>query len=390
MRSATRVVKVNAARVHCSVKKTQKHTFFRRWEPRLEMARSFVDHLSSMAFPASSRALLLCVGLTLSSLATTQSALAAGVKITEEARKHFNAGVALLRDPDGARYEEAYREFKVAYQASPSWKILGNLGLAAMKLERDGEAIAAFERYLKEGGKELDAAERADIERDLNTLRSSAVTLTLTTNPADLTITDERVPVQGTPIRNRYQSQGGTLKVVVRPGHHVISAVSDGKPTRTWELDAEPGTSLQHHFDLDAAEQPATVTPVAAAAPNSAAATAPAPAKRPVPTSVWIGAAATGALAIGAGVTGVLALGKNSDYQQANGVDAEAAESLKSETDTLNLVTDILIAAAVVSAGVTTYLYIKRPERQTMGTELRLAPAVGLQTATLRLEGTFR
>jgi len=50
------------------------------------------------------------------------SALAADVKITDEARKHFNAGVALLRDPDGARYEEAYREFKVAYAASPSWK----------------------------------------------------------------------------------------------------------------------------------------------------------------------------------------------------------------------------------------------------------------------------
>ncbi|HEY6078586.1 MAG TPA: hypothetical protein VIW29_07275 [Polyangiaceae bacterium] len=311
------------------------------------------------------------------------------MKITDDARKHFNSGVAHLRDPDGARYEEAYREFKVAYQASPSWKILGNLGLAAMKLERDGEAIAAFERYLQEGGKELEASERADIERDLNTLRSSAVTLTLTTNPADLTITDERVPVQGSPIRNRYQSQGGTLTLLVRPGHHVISAVADGKPTRTWELDAEPGTSQQHHFDLDAVEQPAAAAaPVTGAAP--AATPAPEAASRPVPTSVWIGAAATGALAIGASVTGVMALGKNSDYQDVNGVDAGAAENLKSEADTLNLVTDILIAAAVVGAGVTTYLYIKRPEQQRMGTVIRLAPAVGLQTATLRLEGTFQ
>ena len=168
---------------------------------------------SRLAFPVA-------FGLLLAAL----PAWAADVKITDEARKHFNAGVSLLRDPDGARYEEAYREFKAAYEASPSWKILGNLGIAAMKLERDGDAIAAIERYLSEGKKELDASERADMERDLNTLRASAATVSLTTTPADVTISDERAPVQGSPVRNRYQSQGGSLKLQIRPGHHVIVA----------------------------------------------------------------------------------------------------------------------------------------------------------------------
>jgi len=45
------------------------------------------------------------------------SAGAADAPITDEARTHFSAGVNLLRDPDGARYEEAYREFKAAYAA---------------------------------------------------------------------------------------------------------------------------------------------------------------------------------------------------------------------------------------------------------------------------------
>jgi tetratricopeptide (TPR) repeat protein len=82
----------------------------------------------------------------------------ADVQITEEARQHFKAGVNLLNDPDGPRYEEAYREFKAAYASSPSYKILGNLGLCAMKLERDGEAIEYYDRYLQEGGKEIDQA----------------------------------------------------------------------------------------------------------------------------------------------------------------------------------------------------------------------------------------
>ena len=71
--------------------------------------------------------------------------LAQDVPISDEARAHFTTGVNLLQDPDGARYEEAYREFKEAYAESPSWKILGNLGICAMKLERDSEAISAFD-----------------------------------------------------------------------------------------------------------------------------------------------------------------------------------------------------------------------------------------------------
>ena len=61
--------------------------------------------------------------------------------VSDAAKKHFQAGVDLLTDPDGARYEEALREFRAAYADSPSWKILSNLGLSAMKLERNGEAI---------------------------------------------------------------------------------------------------------------------------------------------------------------------------------------------------------------------------------------------------------
>src|SRR3954467_10251265 len=104
--------------------------------------------------------------LGLALLAATASAWA-DVPISDDARAHFTAGVSFLQDPDGARYEEAYREFKTAYAASPSWKILGNLGIAACKLERDGEAIDAFTKSLAEGGSQIDGEERAQFERDL-------------------------------------------------------------------------------------------------------------------------------------------------------------------------------------------------------------------------------
>src|SRR6478735_11807780 len=60
---------------------------------------------------------------------------AAEVQPSAEARQQFQLGVSLLQDPDGARYEDAFKAFYRAYELSPSWKILGNIGLSAMKLE---------------------------------------------------------------------------------------------------------------------------------------------------------------------------------------------------------------------------------------------------------------
>ena len=81
---------------------------------------------------ARARWLSLPVALLIATTAT--AAWADDVPISDAARQHFQAGVNLLQDPDGARYAEAYREFQTAYADSPSWKILSNLGITALKL----------------------------------------------------------------------------------------------------------------------------------------------------------------------------------------------------------------------------------------------------------------
>ena len=62
---------------------------------------------------------LLTLNLALASALCSAPARADAVAISEEARSHFTAGVNFLQDPDGARYDDAYREFKAAYAASP-------------------------------------------------------------------------------------------------------------------------------------------------------------------------------------------------------------------------------------------------------------------------------
>ncbi len=311
------------------------------------------------------------------------------VPITEEARAHFQAGVNFLQDPDGARYEEAYREFKAAYASSPSWKILGNLGLTAMKLERDGEAIQAYEKYLAEGGDQIDPAERAQVERDLATLKASLVTVTLSSVPAGATITDERVPNQGGVIVNRYPALDAPAVLGIRPGHHKITATLAGHDPQVWEFDAASGGSLTHAFELvptgtATASTSATLTPPAAPMDTGT--------ERPIPTGVYIGAAATGALAVGAIVTGILASSKKSEFDDANdGTNPRAAEDLKDSGETLNLVTDVFIGGAVVAGAVTAVLYFTRPaapaQRDTRA--LRIRPLLGRNAGALTVSGSF-
>jgi hypothetical protein len=193
-------------------------------------------------------------------------ALAADVVINEEARAHFTAGVNLLQDPDGARYEEAYREFKAAYAASPSWKILGNLGISAMKLERDGEAIEAYRKYLTEGGKQVEADERAQFQRDLATLESGVVRLTLDSEPPGALIEDERFPTTGNAIRNAYTTNG-PLQIGVRAGRHRFTAKLAGRPDAVWEVELSPRQQQSYVFKFGQPSSAATAAAPATGAP---------------------------------------------------------------------------------------------------------------------------
>ncbi len=255
------------------------------------------------------------VGLVIGGLALP--ALAADVAISDEARAHFSAGVNLLQDPDGARYEEAYREFKAAYATSPSWKILGNLGLSAMKLERDSEAIDAIKKYLAEGGKNIDADERAQFQRDLATLESGVAHVVLQSEPPGATIEDERLPASGPAIRNSYVADGQS-QLGVRSGRHRFTAKLAGRADVVWEVELSPKQQVSHTFTLP---EPAVAAPVAA--PTSA----PAPVAMVDTTSSQGGnGLRTGAyVALGAGVVGLAAgtifgLSAKSKYKEANDI----------------------------------------------------------------------
>jgi hypothetical protein len=222
-------------------------------------------------------------------LLITTRAPAADASINEEARKYFQAGVSFLQDPDGARYEDAYREFEAAYAASPSPKILGNIGYCALKLERDGEAITAYTRYLQEVP-DVDPAEAAQVSRDVATLRAGLVRITLTVDSPGTTVVDKRLPARGESITNLYGPVSGRIDIGLRPGHHIIALKAHGETMQPWEFDAKPGAMLSQAFVLKAAAE---------STHGSSSLVLP-----------WIVTSIGGAALIGGAVVGAVTLGK--------------------------------------------------------------------------------
>jgi hypothetical protein len=242
---------------------------------------------------------------TLAQAAGKEAAVAAQpVQITDKARELFRTGVTLLQDPDGARYEEAYQQFKAAYSESPSWKILGNLGFTAMKLERDGEAIQAFQGYLQQGGKELSKAERAQFQSDLDTLSATAASVTILGLPAGTRVTDVRSPNQGSDVKNYYEvPESGSLVLRVRPGAHRFTAQWGGQQPQTHELETSSKGTHELKFETAPPEpvqpEPVAPPPAPTPAPLSASTSDDGFFQSPLPMYISFG---VGAVGVGLGV----------------------------------------------------------------------------------------
>jgi hypothetical protein len=188
----------------------------------------------------------------------------------EAAKRYFQNGVELITAAQ-PNYQDAYYQFQLAYQESAkSWKVLGNLGLCALKLERDQEALSYYEQYFEKGRGEIAAEERNAIEQDLMLIKGNLATVHVSSPTADLKVLDQRagssVPAQ------QYSLQGGKLELQLRAGNHSITAIN-GDKRLSWDVVLEPKATASHVFDFDAPVAVAAVSPPPASeapAPHSA------------------------------------------------------------------------------------------------------------------------
>ncbi len=270
---------------------------------------------------------------------------------TAEADARFRRGVELYKETD---YGAALTEFRRAYALAPAYQVLYNVAGACYQLRDYACALRAFERYLTDGGAQIAADRRAEVERDIAVLRGRVVTVALSTSVPDVEIAVDDVPVGRTPLAEPLLMSAGRRRIV---------AAAAGRPAVTRVIDVAGGDRVELSLEIpDAhAQQAVSAGPrlVAPSREQPRVAKDRAPRReRSVPVLPWI---ATGALAAGAAVTGVLALGASSDLDTELGAfpgDAPAIERERTRTATLALTADLLAGAAVIAGGVALYLTV--------------------------------
>ena len=341
--------------------------------------------------------------LLLAAVLFTTTAAHAEDKISDEAKLYFKNGVELIQ-ASPPNYQDAYYQFKLAYEKSNSWKVLGNLGLCALKLERDGEALEAYTNYLKGGGKQVDSEERKAMERDSLLISGNTSIVSVTSDVGDATVIDARAGSSVPP--QSYKLAAGALSLRLRPGSHAVTAsTSDGKQLR-WDINITPGQTLEHRFEFNASVAPAAVVAPPVAPPPAAAPPPPPPAEQGAePKKGGSGLRTVGFVALGVGgaaiiggvVTGLMAKSSESSAtdQCKNKVCPTAAEADFDSASSLATMTNVLFigGGVLAAAGVTLVLVGGKggsePAKPASLHHLELTPAVAANGAGLFARGSF-
>lgn len=305
-----------------------------------------------------------------------------------QARLHFSNGVELLQS-EPPNYQDAYRQFLLAYQKSgQSWKVLGNLGLCALKLERDGEALDYYQKYLNEGGAEVDPSERTSIERELLLIQGNMAHLELNSKYPGTRLSVAR---KGSAAPTQTYDLGITPKQLgFRAGELVLTASAQGKQV-TWTIVLEPGQTETYSFAFE---------PSAAAEPTPPSGrpipTPPPPTSSSASTTQTIGfiSGGVGLAALAGGVvTGILA--KDAERRaQDQCIGFVCPETTRADFDSAQstaLLSNVLfIAGGVLAATGITLVIVGSGHSESRSTaRWSITPQVGFEKLGLSAQGRF-
>ncbi len=262
-----------------------------------------------------------------------------------EAKMRYDRGLKLY---DEGNYDAARVEMQRAYELAPTYRILYNLGLVHRQLNDYAASLKAFQQYLVEGAKKIDAKRRAEVEKYVTDLKSHVAMVTIEVDKAGAEVSIDEAAIGTAPLAE---------PVMVNAGKRRISARLPGRPPETKVVTVAGGDAVTVKLELG---EPT---------PDKPPPPPPQPAPKPVvsTTPVYVAWGATGALALGAGVSAGFLFFASRDLRALKAepspsrVDLEPAAN---KTKTWALVTDIFLAGTLVAGGVATYLTFRSPTKE--------------------------
>jgi tetratricopeptide (TPR) repeat protein len=130
------------------------------------------------------------------------------------AREYFELGRSAFEEAD---YEGALVYFRHAYRLSHRGELQYNIGVAADRLQREEEALEAFENYLAESE---DAAREAEVQERISALRQS-----IAEREATERALEEATIRYQTPARNGTTNDGARVRTSAIIGASALAAV---------------------------------------------------------------------------------------------------------------------------------------------------------------------
>ena len=138
-------------------------------------------------------------------------------KAIAEGRQHFSRAVDLFKDAD---YRAALIEFRRASEVAPNFRIMYNLGQTYYELQDYVGALRSFQAYLDQGGKQVPAARRAQVEADIEKLKARVAYVTVTTDPPGADVTIDDVSIGKTPMTEPFWVSAGRRKIAATLNGH--------------------------------------------------------------------------------------------------------------------------------------------------------------------------
>ena len=196
-------------------------------------------------------------GITVIALIFFPLATLAGKNPADQAQSMFKTGAKLFK---AGKYTDAADQFRGAYELKPSYKILYNLGQSEAAAKRYGVALEAFEKYLAEGGDDIDLGRQDNVREEIKRLREMTGIVEIDAKDGMVIYVDgikrgsfpitRRIPVAGSvvheikatddeqEIRKEVRVSGGdTIKVAMKPD---VAADAPEETTPTDDEDTEP------------------------------------------------------------------------------------------------------------------------------------------------------
>ncbi len=299
----------------------------------------------------------------------------------------FEEGQRLMADK---KYPEACAKFAESYRLSNGTGALINLasceearGRSATALAHYKAALVAARREQREDRARFSEERIASLEQQVSRVRL---------------LLAEGADIEGLEVRlDGYRLTPAALNVPtpLDPGVHIVVATAPAR--RRWvqqlQVADQPGetTVTIPVLEADDSVAPSGANPTAPAPPAPAAHTSPAPSPvlpPPAPAAeadtsssyftapIVIAGSLTLAVGAGAALTGLQYLAKRDDFDGANAALSDDRHDLHDEARTLGWVSLGLTGAAVVGAGVTTFLIVQRANARSPARGTLVAPWV--------------